>query len=443
MAVFTLEQLDKQMEKQEHIEKNQDKSLQRFAFVYDINMNLLSPTKEEKAWFKVRHNKAKVLSTDPLVIQLQYPVINTDDSKFHLGIDPGETTGICIVQECKTHNKPIFKAELNHRKNIHKLMQDRAMYRRLRHSEKRYRKPRFDNRASSRRSERLAPSIKASKDEILRLIQLKLSKYVNIHEIHIEDVQFDIRALTDDYKPNNLAYQLSNRLDENLRLAAIKRDQNTCKLCGATNTRIEVHHITPRRQNGLNTISNLICLCSDCHKKVTGQEDRYKTTLYHLINTSTFNNLRSSSNVQIGKNYLYKRLGQISFLTLTNGADTANRRYLYNIEKTHSNDAACITNLKLTPESLNIYEYQITPIRRRSTHKHGKQPIIKTPKFKLKDKVKFTKGSGKNKTTIKGIIKSIKNHGVRYYIETKEGITEKPEYKMQYAGSISKNLLVV
>lgn len=61
------------------------------------------------------------------------------------------------------------------------------------------------------------------------------------------------------------------------RSLARERDGNTCQICGATRNKngrkVHVHHIVPYHTfNGnyflANQLSNLICLCSSCHRQV-------------------------------------------------------------------------------------------------------------------------------------------------------------------------------
>ena len=59
------------------------KTNQKYAFVQDINGVVLSPTKEEKAWYLIRRGRAKLIEKDPMVIQLQREQENTDLSKFN------------------------------------------------------------------------------------------------------------------------------------------------------------------------------------------------------------------------------------------------------------------------------------------------------------------------------------------------------------------------
>ena len=52
---------------------------------------------------------------------------------------------------------------------------------------------------------------------------------------------------------------------------------------------------------------------------------------------------------------------------LTNGGETANKRIEWNMEKSHSNDAICITNC--IPDIYSIKEWTIKPMRRKSKAK--------------------------------------------------------------------------
>lgn len=57
-----------------------------------------------------------------------------------------------------------------------------------------------------------------------------------------------------------MVIQLEKRvkLDENLRKAAIIRDNYKCQECGKSNCKLEVHHIQARKYSGADTIGNLI-----------------------------------------------------------------------------------------------------------------------------------------------------------------------------------------
>jgi len=340
-----------------------------YCFVLDADGNPLSPTKETKAWYMIRKGKAKLVSKFPMIIQLKRVVPKDEVCKDEIrcGIDDGALyVGIAIVQKCYTKNKVLFKGTIKQRKDVKHLMKIRKEYRQYHRYHKRYRKKRFNNRVSSKRKGRIAPTILQKRQAVIRVIH-KLNKWINITGFWLEDVAIDIRVLTDGYKPYSWQYQRSNKLDENIRKAVILRDGCKCMDCGCVNTTLEVHHIKPRRLNGSNTLGNLITLCSKCHQKTIGREEKYMDKYFNMLSKNDDKNLNYASHVMVGKNWLREQLSKIGALHLTTGGNTANKRIDWNIEKTHSNDAICITDLK--PDSTDIKDWVIKPIRRQSRAK--------------------------------------------------------------------------
>lgn len=345
--------------------------MENYCFVLDADGKPLSPTKEIKAWYMIRKGKATLVSKYPLTIKLNR-VIPTEEickDEVRCGIDDGGLhTGIALVQKCQTHNKVLFKGTIEQRNDVKHLMGVRRGYRRYHRQHKRYRKARFDNRGSSKRKGRIAPSIVQKRQATMRVIY-HLNKWINVTSYWLEDVAIDIRALTDGYKPYRWQYQKSNRLDENIRKAVILRDKCRCKECGKTNTILEVHHIKPRRLNGSNTTDNLITLCSKCHQKTEGVEEQYMQHYFDMLGSLDNKNLNYASHVMIGKKWLREQLSEIGILHLTNGGDTANKRIDWNIDKSHSNDAICITDLR--PDTTKVMEWTIKPMRRQSKAKNN------------------------------------------------------------------------
>ena len=77
--------------------------------------------------------------------------------------------------------------------------------------------------------------------------------------------------------------------------------------------------------------------------------------------------LNYAEHVMIGKTWLRQELSRLGKLYITTGGDTANKRMDWKIEKTHSNDAICITDLK--PDSTEIKDWTMKPMRRKSKSK--------------------------------------------------------------------------
>ena len=362
--------------------------LKKYSFVLDADEKQLDSTIEQNAWRLVRQKKAYLISKFPMVIQLNKVVKNPNQDEIRCGIDDGTNhVGLALVQKCQTRNKVLFKGVIEQRKDVKHLMDMRRGYRRYHRYHKRYRPPRFNNCASSKRSGRLPPSIKQRKQAIIRVID-RLCKWIRISGYWLEDVKIDIRALTDGFKPYKWQYQKSNRLDNNLRLAAIYRDRCQCIECGKKNTRFEVHHIIPQSKGGVDTISNLATLCPECHTKTFGQEEQFADRYYSLIgSTGNINGLANAQRVMQGKTWLREQLTQRGKLFLTTGADTANKRDDWNIVKTHSNDAICITDLE--PEDIDIEKWIIKPMRRKS-----KAQTEQVCGFRHRDLVTYTYRNG-------------------------------------------------
>ena len=62
----------------------------------------------------------------------------------------------------------------------------------------------------------------------------------------------------------------------------IQRDKGSCQFCMADQGRMDVHHITPRKYGGSNSMDNLILLCSYCHSRISRPE-KYGLPLSALV----------------------------------------------------------------------------------------------------------------------------------------------------------------
>ena len=101
--------------------------------------------------------------------------------------------------------------------------------------------------------------------------------------------------------------------------------------------------------------------------------------------------LDAAQRVMQGKQWLREQLLDRGPLTLTTGGDTANKREDWDIAKTHANDAVCIAGLE--PESVDIQNWLIKPIRRKS-----KAGVDEVCGFRHKDYVTYTYRSGETYT---------------------------------------------
>lgn len=114
-------------------------------FVYVLNKKgkALMPCKPQKARKLLRNNKAKVVNRTPFTIQLLYGSSGYKQD-INLGVDAGSKY---IGLSATTEKNELFKAEVELRQDISKLLENRRILRRTRRNRKlRYRPARFNNR---------------------------------------------------------------------------------------------------------------------------------------------------------------------------------------------------------------------------------------------------------------------------------------------------------
>src|SRR6266498_3270669 len=220
----------------------------------------LMPCTPAKARKLLRAGTASVVARSPFTIQLGWQC-EGQVQEVVVGIDKGSSvTGL----SCVGNGEVLLSAEIHHRRDVKEKLDTRRAHRRDRRLRKWYRPARFLNRASSKRSGRLPPSIRTNGEEVIRVArQIPLP----ISQIVVEDVQVDIARLNDPTLAGS-RYQNPTRLDENLRIACLMRDGYRCRHCGKRNCRLEAHHIVYREHGGKDTLANLLTLCERCHDRV-------------------------------------------------------------------------------------------------------------------------------------------------------------------------------
>jgi len=321
------------------------------VYVRNINGNSLMPCKPAKARKLLRDGKAKVVNLSPFTIQLQWDC-EENVQEVTVGIDKGShITGF----SCVANGQILMSGEIHHRTDIKDKMDGRRANRRLRRNRKWYRKKRFLNRASSKRSGRLPPSIKTNVEEVIRVVR-KIP--LPISHIVVEDVQVDIARLNNPSLQHK-EYQQSNRLSENLRIATFLRDGYQCTQCGKKNIQLDAHHILWKEHGGKDTIQNLITLCKECHRKV----HKGKLKLDFSGVSGFFD--RIAQRTMQGKAYLYQVLSQMSQLSKVFGYQTSAYRKSLSLPKTHDIDALCVATV-LTGEVIphhreNFYIIKFRP----------------------------------------------------------------------------------
>lgn len=353
--------------------------------VYVINKDgkTLMPCSPAKARKLLRDNKARAIKRIPFTIQLAWDCEGYTQ-KVVLGVDKGShMTGYCAV----AHGEILLSGYIHHRTDIKKKMEARAANRRQRRSRLWYRAARFYNRASSQRSGRLPPSIKANVEEVIRAIN-KLP--LPITDVIIEDVQIDIARLNN-AELNGLYYQQTNRLHENLRLATLMRDQFTCQCCNVKNTPLEAHHIHYRRNGGKDTINNLLTVCANCHSKIHEGAIQLERT-----GVDGFKDQMAQRTMQ-GKNYLYATLKNNYNVSTVYGYETSAFRKAQQWSKDHDTDALAVATLG-TGEAIPFHRHNFYHIHfrarqtRRQFHDLAKKGKGRVPYQVNKQLQGFSKG---------------------------------------------------
>ena len=289
------------------------------------------PCKPAKARKLLQDGKAKVVNRCPFTIQLLF-YCEENVQEVTIGIDKGSNvTGF----SCVRNGEILMSGEIHHRTDIKDKMDARRANRRNRRTRKWYRPKRFLNRASSKRSGHLPPSIKANAEEVIRIVR-KIP--LPISHMVVEDVQVDIARLNNP-DLHGADYQESNRLSENLRIATLMRDSYQCTQCGKKNTRLDAHHIIWKENGGKDTIENLITLCKGCHRKV--HQGKLKLD---VEGASCFFDRIAQRTMQ-GKAYIYKELSKQASFSKVFGYQTSAYRKALDLPKRHDVDALCVATL--------------------------------------------------------------------------------------------------
>ena len=315
------------------------------VFVHNQDGTPLMPCTPAKARKLLRAGKARVVVRSPFTIQLAWQC-EGHVQEVVVGIDKGSSvTGI----SCVANGKILLAAEIHHRRDVKEKLDTRRAHRRSRRNRKWYRPARFLNRASSTRSGRLPPSIKTNVEEVIRVVrQLPLP----ISQIVVEDVQVDIARLNDPTLAGS-RYQDPKRLDENLRIACMMRDNYTCQHCGTRKGRLEAHHLIYREHGGKDTLANLLTLCEGCHDRV------HDGTISLSVKGVSGHLDQIAQRSMQGKSHLYATLGVSMPLTTVFGYETAAFRKYRGLEKSHTTDALCVATLTsgeiIAPTCANSY----------------------------------------------------------------------------------------
>jgi|LGOV01.1.fsa_nt_gb hypothetical protein len=311
-------------------------------YVYVINQRKepLMPTTPRKARILLNQGKAKVLEMKPFTIQLLYATGETKQ-EIKLGVDSGYLN---IGFSAVTSKKELISGEVKLLQGIKERLQGKSMYRNIRRSRLRFRKPRFDNRTKSKPKGWLAPNMQHKLDSHIKFID-SLYKILPITETIIEVANFDIQKIKNP-DVEGKAYQEGEQLGfYNLREYILHRDNHKCQNPNCKNISkekiLELHHIQYRSESGSDAASNLITLCTKCHTSANHKNGKF---LYDwMIEKKKVRGLKDATFMSTIRWYLVNKLKEThNKISITYGYITKNHRIKNGIEKTHSNDAFAI-----------------------------------------------------------------------------------------------------
>lgn len=331
--------------------------------------------------------KAEVVKRTPFTIKLLYEVENKTQS-ITLGVDAGSKM---IGLSASTDKKELFSGEYELRTDIVKKLATRSALRKTKRSRLRYRKPRFNNRVSTKKKGWVAPSIEHKINSHLKIIE-DLHKILPITKIVAEVASFDTQKLKN-LDISGTDYQQGDQLGFwNVREYVLFRDNHTCQHCKGKSKDpvLNVHHLESRKTGG-DSPSNLLTLCETCHK------DYHRGKFDLKIKRAP--SFRDAAFMGIMRWAFYNKLKETyPNVELTYGYITKNTRIANNLPKQHRVDAYCIAG-NLDAEKLDEYfYYKKVRCHNRQIHKQkiskggvrrNNQAPYLVKGFRLFDRVKY------------------------------------------------------
>lgn len=327
--------------------------MSQFVYVLHQDGTPLMPTTPAKARHLLAAGKAVVAYRRPFTIQLTVPS-GKRVQPVVVGVDLGaKTVGVGATGK----GRALYQGEVALRDNVHKRMDRRRMYRRNRRSRKcRYRAPRFNNRAASRRKGRLPPSIQSKVDTTVKVVR-RVTSFLPVSLIRVEVASFDTQAMqAGRSKLPDWAYQRGEQFGwENVKMYVRARDGYTCQYCGVVAPRdLEVDHIVPRSRGGSNRPDNLVAACHSCNAE-KGNRTAFEYG-HPKVAKRAKRPLRAAAHTQAGKTATLEALAEIAPVETTYGYVTKLDREAMGLPKTHYFDAVAIASTGEPVIALPDYE---------------------------------------------------------------------------------------
>jgi len=233
----------------------------------------------------------------------------------------------------------IWAGKLTHRgQQIRDRLLLRRQVRNSRRSRKtRYRAPRFLNRR--RAGGKLAPSLQSRVENILTWVG-RLRRWSPVNSLSMELVRFDTQ-LMENAEISGLEYQQGELAGYEVREYLLEKWGRKCAYCGATDTQLEIEHITPKSRGGSNRVSNLTVACHECNQRKGSQT---AAEFGHAnIQQQAKQPLKDAAAVNATRWALWRRMDALGLpLEVGTGGRTKFNRRKQDYPKAHWIDAACV-----------------------------------------------------------------------------------------------------
>ena len=332
--------------------------------VYVINRHgkPIMPCKPGKARKLLKQGKATVEKHMPFTIRLTYGSSGYKQP-ITFGIDVGyKTAGVSAT----TEKQELYAAVAHLRTDISKLMAERSKLRHLRRS----RTTRYRQRRTNRNPGKgwLPPSVKHKIISHLRLVR-EANGILPIAKVIAECAAFDTQKLEDPYIEGT-EYQQGSMYGYNNRISfLLARESGKCQYCGKAGAEKgngwRLHHIWGRE---FDRPEDWALVHKQCHDMLHDLKEEH--VMQERCENSKPKSYREAAFMSVMRWAFYNKLKELyPDVSMTYGHVTYTDRKDTGIEKSHANDAFCITKNLQAKQNETIYTQKFVRRNNRSLHK--------------------------------------------------------------------------
>ncbi len=319
------------------------------VLVLDKTGKALMPCTEKRARLMLERGRARVHRIMPFTIRLtDRKASESEFQPLRLKLDPGsKTTGLALVRERAEGGIAVLNLfELVHRgRQISEtLTARRAMRRRRRGANLRYRAPRFLNRGNKGKGW-LAPSLMHRVHTTMSWVN-RLIRFAPISAISTELVKFDMQLMQNP-EISGVEYQQGELAGYEVREYLLEKWGRQCAYCDAKDVPLQMEHIKSKANGGSNRVSNLTLACETCNQSKGAQPIevflKHDPARLQRILAKTKTPMKDAAAVNATRWKLLKSLKEIGLAVETGtGSRTKFNRSRFGIPKTHALDAMCV-----------------------------------------------------------------------------------------------------